>query len=103
MSSKRLYLKFVEKNVVGKIDMYWENAPVTVLAPLTAAGEVTVTLVATLLPSFSVNQMLPSGPTAIQAVPLGTVGTGNSVMVPARLMRPIRPEYSVSQRLPSAA
>jgi hypothetical protein len=29
MSSKRLYLKFVEKNVVGKIDMYWENAPVT--------------------------------------------------------------------------
>jgi hypothetical protein len=29
MSSKRLYLKFVERNVLGKIDMYWENAPVT--------------------------------------------------------------------------
>lgn len=29
MPSKRLYLKFVEKNVQGTIDMYWDNAPVT--------------------------------------------------------------------------
>lgn len=29
MSSKRLYLKFVEKNVIGKIDLYWDHAPVT--------------------------------------------------------------------------
>ena len=52
------------------------NVPVTVLVPVTVAGEVTVKLVATLLPLFSVNQRLPSGPTAIQAGPLAGSGYG---------------------------
>ncbi|NIX75021.1 DUF3830 family protein [Microvirga terricola] len=29
MTKRRLYLKFVEKNVQGTIELYWENAPVT--------------------------------------------------------------------------
>lgn len=29
MTTRRLYLKFVEKNVQGSIELYWENAPVT--------------------------------------------------------------------------
>lgn len=29
MTARNLYLKFVEKNVQGTIELYWENAPVT--------------------------------------------------------------------------
>jgi hypothetical protein len=29
MTTRRLYLKFVDKDVQGTIDLYWENAPVT--------------------------------------------------------------------------
>lgn len=29
MTARKLYLKFVEKNVQGVIDLYWDNAPVT--------------------------------------------------------------------------
>jgi hypothetical protein len=28
-AERHLYLKFVEKNVQGRIELYWENAPVT--------------------------------------------------------------------------
>src|SRR5438552_17107004 len=50
-----------------------------------------------LLPSFSVNQRLPSGPRAMFEGQLLAVGTGNSLMVPLSVMRPILlPEASVN-------
>src|SRR5437588_8250876 len=49
----------------------------------------------------SVNHRLPSGPTVIPLGILLAVGTGNSVMLPPVVMRPISPTDSVNQRLPS--
>src|SRR4029077_8105360 len=55
-----------------------------------------------LLPKYSVNQRLPSGPAAISPGKLPDVGIANSVMAPAGVIRPIRlPSRSVNQRLPS--
>src|SRR6266851_4791460 len=56
-----------------------------------------------LLPWYSMNQRLPSGPAVIVIGSLPAVGMGNSaVMVPLGLMRPILlPLNSVNQRLPS--
>src|SRR2546421_9377974 len=55
-----------------------------------------------LLPPFSVNQRLPSGPAVIQRDTLPAVGTTNSVMMPAGVLRPILlPCLSANQRLPS--
>ena len=42
-----------------------------------------------LLPLYSVNQRLPSGPAAIPYGRLPAVGTGNSVTTPAVVIRPI--------------
>ena len=42
-----------------------------------------------LLPSASVNQRLPSGPAVMPRGLLPAVGTGNSVMTPAVVIRPI--------------
>ena len=42
-----------------------------------------------LLPPNSVNQRLPSGPAAMPAGSLLAVGTVNSVMTPAVVIRPI--------------
>src|SRR5216683_2994624 len=48
------------------------------------------------------NQRLPSGPTVMTVRPLAEVGTGNSVIVPLGVIRPIWfPMVSVNQRLPS--
>src|SRR5207249_2283253 len=50
----------------------------------------------------SVNQRLPSGPTVMIVGKLLAVGTGNSVIAPAVVMRPIwLPRRSLNQRLPS--
>jgi hypothetical protein len=55
-----------------------------------------------LLANCSVNQRLPSGPTAMPHGPLWGVGTGNSMMAPVGVIRPIlAAEYSVNQMLPS--
>src|SRR5262249_30471392 len=55
-----------------------------------------------LLPLFSVNQRLPSGPDVIANGWLLTVGTINSVMAPFVVMRAILSvACSVNQRLPS--
>src|SRR5260370_10307092 len=52
-------------------------------------------------PPVSANHRLPSGPATI-APGLPPDGTGNSVMVPVGVMRPIlRPSFSVTQTLPS--
>src|SRR5579863_5947839 len=52
-------------------------------------------------PPVSANHRLPSGPATI-APGLPPDGTGNSVMVPVGVMRPIlRPSFSVNQTLPS--
>src|SRR5260370_2754424 len=52
-------------------------------------------------PPVSANQRLPAGPATI-APGLPPDGTGNSVMVPVGVMRPIlRPSFSVNQTLPS--
>src|SRR5260370_13660685 len=48
----------------------------------------------------SVNQMAPSGPVVMKAEVLSDVGSGNSLIVPVGVMRPILPG-SVNQRLPS--
>src|SRR5260370_30484522 len=49
----------------------------------------------------SVNQMAPSGPVVMKAEVLSDVGSGNSLIVPVGVMRPILPG-SVNQRLPSS-
>src|SRR5258708_12855554 len=50
----------------------------------------------------SVNQMAPSGPLVMKAEVLSDVGSGNSLIVPVGVMRPILPLWSsVNQRLPS--
>ena len=55
-----------------------------------------------LLPLYSVNQRLPSGPAENPAGLLLPVGTENSEMIPAGVMRPILlPVSSENQRLPS--
>ena len=51
---------------------------------------------------YSVNQRLPSGPTAMPLGSLAVFESGNSVSTPAVVIRPIFPApYSVNQRLPS--
>src|SRR6516164_10508264 len=56
----------------------------------------------TLLPSYSVNQMLPSCPRAIPNGSPPAVATGYSVMAPASVIVPILlPPYSANQILPS--
>src|SRR5215468_2063503 len=56
-----------------------------------------------ILPAFSPNQRLPSGPAVIRTGwPLGVMPAENSVTTPAGVIRPIRlPLVSVNQRLPS--
>src|SRR5260370_8245108 len=49
--------------------------------------------------AWSVNQSLPSGPAVMPSGRLA--GTGNKVMLPLGVMRPIAPALSVNQRLPS--
>src|SRR5260221_559641 len=51
------------------------------------------------VPASSVNQRLPSGPAVMPSGRLA--GTGNKVMLPLGVMRPIAPALSVNQRLPS--
>src|SRR3989442_9317195 len=54
------------------------------------------------LPSYSVNQRLPSGPAVILSGELPDVGRRNSVIFPLGVMRPIwLTLFSVNQRLPS--
>src|SRR5690242_14622555 len=62
-----------------------------------------VGLISPILPAYSVNQRLPSGPAVIPARKALAVGTGNSVMVwVGGLIISIRlPVCSVNQRLPS--
>ena len=55
-----------------------------------------------LLPSYSVNQRLPSGPATMLSGELPAVGTENSLINPLVEMRPILlARRSVNQRFPS--
>src|SRR6266511_385299 len=54
-----------------------------------------------LLPMYSVNHSLPSGPEAMPQGALSGVGMGYSVMAPSVVIRPILPLDSVNHRLPS--
>src|SRR5260221_7244208 len=51
------------------------------------------------VPASSVNERWPSGPAVMPSSLL--TGTGNKVMLPLGVMRPIVPALSVNQRLPS--
>jgi hypothetical protein len=53
-----------------------------------------------LLPSASVNQRLPSGPSVIVVGRLAAVGTGNSVMLPEE--QPINPAMAIAKIPPNA-
>ena len=56
----------------------------------------------TLLPLDSVNQIAPSGPTAMSPANASGVGIGYSVILPLVVMRPILlPRDSVNQSAPS--
>jgi hypothetical protein len=60
-------------------------APVVVIRPTPALGN-----------SVHVNHSAPSGPDVIPLGPLLGVGTANSVITPAVVMRPIWPDASVN-------
>src|SRR5260221_2846211 len=77
----------------------WVMVPLGLMGPILLPISSGV-LVPNPLKFVSVNQRLPSGPAAMSFGWLLAVGTGNSVMVPLGLMRPIwLPPCSVNQRL----
>src|ERR1051325_7048905 len=65
-------------------------------------GAVQMLTLPILFPEYSVNQRLPSGPTAICCGALAAVGIVNSLITPAGVIRPtLFPLCSKNQRFPS--